>query len=121
MPPFRTGALPQFDINPERGANQVVQARPSRPCHHQPEEDQDVERFVRNNEIIELAGDRGRCPKAKVHFRRVCHLRVAGTLGRDIDKSRGQTPQLRAVEAASSPRLRRADTRRTSLHLEGQA
>src|SRR5208283_2458794 len=67
-----------------------------------------------------LERDCGRCCEAEVYLFGVFYFCAVDSAGRDIDKFRPQTPRLRPVEAASSPRLSRTSSCGSSFHLEGQ-
>jgi len=61
LPPLVGAGFGGIRVEVERPKNDAVEACFSRPDHHQPEQDQDVEWFVRENKIVEavqlLTGD----------------------------------------------------------------
>src|SRR6266481_7339033 len=67
-----------------------------------------------------LACNRGRYRQTEVYLFRVLHFRATDSAGRDLDQLCSQTPRLRPMETAPSPRLSGAGTRGPSFHLESQ-
>src|SRR5271163_1444873 len=67
-----------------------------------------------------LERDCGRCCQAEVYLFGVFYFCATDSVGCDVDKFRPQTPRLRPVEAAPSPRLCGTGARGPSFHIEGQ-